>query len=111
MIVSQSAGLVQNSLTNLWGVVAFCLPAIIMAIIVFAIGWIIGAILFRVVGQIVKVLRVDDALKAAGLNDAAKGAGINLDIGRFLGTLVKWVVMIVFLVASLEILGLRPVTE
>src|SRR3989344_1943422 len=111
MIVSQSADLVQGSLTNLWGVVAFYLPAIIMAIIVFAIGWTIGAILFRVVGQIVKVLRGVDALKAAGLSDAAKGAGINLDIGRFLGTLVKWFVMIVFLVASLEILGLRQVTD
>ena len=111
MIVSQSANLIQSSLANLWGVVAFYLPAIIMAIIVFAIGWVVGAILFRVVEQIVKVLRVDDALKATGLNDAAKGAGFNLDIGRFLGTLVKWFVMIVFLVASLEILGLRQVTD
>lgn len=111
MIVSQSANLLQGSLTNLWGVVALYLPAIIMAILVFIIGWVVGTVLFRVVEQIVRVLRIDDALKAAGLNDAAKGAGINLDIGRFLGTLVKWFIMIVFLVASLEILGLRQVTD
>ncbi|MDP2703786.1 MAG: hypothetical protein Q8P01_01010 [bacterium] len=111
MIVSQSASLVQGSLTNLWGVVALYLPAIIMAVLVFVIGWVVGIVLFRVVEQIVRVLRIDDALKAAGLNDAAKGAGINLDIGRFLGTLVKWFVMVVFLVASLEILGLRQVTD
>src|SRR3990167_1349535 len=111
MIVSQSANLVQGSLTNLWAVVGLYLPAIIMAVLVFIIGWIVGAVLFRVVEQIVKVLRIDDALKAAGLNEAAKGAGFNLDIGRFLGTLVKWFVMIVFLVASLEILGLRQVTD
>ncbi|MDO8522564.1 MAG: hypothetical protein Q7S08_04795 [bacterium] len=111
MIVSQSADLVQGSLTNLWGVVALYLPAIIMAVIVFVIGWVVGIVLFRIVEQIVKVLRVDDALRAAGLNDAAKEAGFSLDIGCFLGTLVKWFVMIVFLVASLEILGLRQVTD
>jgi hypothetical protein len=111
MIVSQSADLVQSSLSSLWGVVALYVPAIIMAILVFVIGWVVGVVLSRAVGQIVRVLRIDDALKATGLNDVAKEAGFHLDIGRFLGVLVKWFVMIVFLVASLEILGLRQVTD
>src|SRR3989338_7200938 len=111
MIVSQSANLVQGSLSSLWGVVASYLPAIIMAVVVFVIGWVIGVILYRVVEQIVRVLRIDDALKATGVNETAKEARFNLDIGRFLGTLVKWFVIIVFLVASLEILGLRQVTD
>jgi hypothetical protein len=58
----------------------------------------------------VKVLRIDDALKAAGLNEAAKEAGFTLDVGRFLGTLVMWFMVLVFLVASLGILGLNNVT-
>ncbi len=111
MIVSQSANVVQGSLTGLWAVVVQYLPAIILAVVVFVIGWVVGVILYRIVEQIVKVLRIDDALKAAGMNEAAKEAGFNLDIGRFLATLVKWFVMIVFLVASLEILGLRQVTD
>jgi hypothetical protein len=110
MIVSQSADVVQTSLQNMWWVVAQYLPAIIVAVIVFIIGWVVGVILFRVVEQIVRVLRIDDALKAAGVNEAAKGAGFSLDIGRFLATLIKWFVMIVFLVASLDILGLNRVT-
>ncbi|MEK7106610.1 MAG: hypothetical protein AAB899_00285 [Patescibacteria group bacterium] len=110
MIVTQSAGVVQASLQNLWWVVVQYLPAILMAVVVFVIGWIVGVILFRVVEQIIKVLRVDDALKATGVNEAAKSAGFNLDIGRFLATLVKWFVIIVFLMASLDILGLSRVT-
>lgn len=110
MIVTQSANVVQNSFTDLWLTVMGALPQILAAIIVFIIGWIIGTILYRVVVEVVKVLRIDDALKAAGLNDAAKGAGFTLDIGRFLGTLVMWFVVIVFLVASLDILGLNRVT-
>ena len=110
MLVTQSADVVQSSFTSLWFTVVQYLPAILAAVIVFVIGWIIGVILYRIVVEIVKVLRIDDALRAAGLNEAAKEAGFNLDIGRFLGTLVMWFVVIAFLMASLAILGLNTVT-
>src|SRR3990167_8798977 len=110
MIVSQSAGAVQGSFNDLWYTVSQYLPAILAAVIVFVIGWIIAVTLCRVVVEVVRVLRIDDALKSAGMNDAAKSAGFGLDIGRFLGTLVQWFVILVFLVASLEILGLTRVT-
>src|SRR3989338_609601 len=110
MIVSQSAGAIQGSFYELWFTVAEYLPAILAAVVVFVIGWIVGIILYRVVLELVRVLRIDDALKAAGMNDAAKSAGFTLDVGRFLGTLVQWFVILVFLVASLEILGLTRVT-
>lgn len=110
MIVTQSADVVQTSFAALWYTVVQYLPAIIAAVIVFIIGWIIGVILYRIVVEVVKVLRVDDALRAAGLNEAAKDAGFTLDIGKFLGSLVMWFVVLVFLVASLEILGLSRVT-
>jgi hypothetical protein len=60
--------------------------------------------------EVVKVLKIDDGLRAAGMHDAAKQAGFNLDIGRFLGTLVEWFIILVFLVASFDILGLTRVT-
>ncbi|MEK7134059.1 MAG: hypothetical protein AAB804_03230 [Patescibacteria group bacterium] len=110
MIVTQSADVVQASFTGLWLTVVQYLPAILAAVIIFIIGWIIGVILYRIVVEVVKVLRIDDALKAAGLNEAAKDAGFSLDVGRFLGTLVMWFIVLVFLVASLDILGLNRVT-
>jgi len=110
MIVTQSADVVQTSFNALWYTVVQYLPAILAAVIIFIIGWIIGVILYRVVIEVVKVLRIDDALKAAGLNEAAKDAGFSLDIGKFLGSLVMWFIVLVFLVASLEILGLSRVT-
>ena len=110
MIVSQSAVAIQGSFYELWFTVAEYLPAILAAVVVFVIGWIVGIILYRVVLELVRVLRIDDALKAAGMNDAAKSAGFTLDVGRFLGTLVEWFVILVFLVAALDILGLTRVT-
>lgn len=110
MIVSESANLLQQSFAELWLVVVQALPQIIVAVIVFILGWVIAAVLYRVVDQVVKILRVDDALKAAGLNEMARDAGFNLNIGAFLGILVQWFVIIVFLVAALEIIGLNAVT-
>lgn len=110
MIVTQSADVVQASFTGLWLTVIQYLPSILAAVVVFIIGWIIGVILYRIVVEVVKVLRLDEAMKVAGLNEAAKEAGFTLDIGRFLGTLVMWFVILVFLVASLDILSLDRVT-
>ncbi len=110
MIVTQSAVQLQNSFQSLWYTVAQVLPPLIAAVAIFAIGWIVGMILARIVEQIAEVLRIDDALKAAGVDDAAREAGFSLNAGRFLGVLVQWFVVIVFLMTSLEILGFQRVT-
>ncbi len=110
MIVSQSADVLQASFADLWYTVTQFLPQLLAAIVIFIIGWIVGIVLYRVVEQVVKVLRVDDALKAAGLSEAAREAGFNLNVGMLLGTLVQWFIVIVFLVTSLEVLGLSRVT-
>jgi hypothetical protein len=110
MIFTQSANAVQGSFYDLWFTVAIYLPRILAAVVVFLVGWIIATILYRIVVEVVKVLKVDDAMKGAGLHDAAKEAGFKLDIGIFLGTLVMWFTALVFLVASLEILGFSVVT-
>src|SRR3989338_3652323 len=110
MIVTQSANAVQGSFYEMWFTAAQFLPAILAAVIVFVIGWIVGVILYRVVVEVVRVLRLDEALKSAGVNEVARNAGFNLDVGRFLGTLVEWFVIIVFLVAALDILGLTRAT-
>lgn len=110
MIVSQSAGAVQGSLGDLWFIVLQYVPAIIAAVIVLIVGWIIGVILYRLIVEVVKILRIDDIMRSGGLTEAAKDIGFKLDTGKFLGTLVMWFVILGFLGASLEILGLTTVT-
>ncbi len=110
MILMQSADAVQGSFNDLWYTVALYLPRILAAVIVFIIGWIVATILYRIVIEVVKVLKVDEALKSAGVHEVAKDAGFNLDAGKFLATLVMWFVVLVFLVSSLQILGLTTVT-
>lgn len=110
MLIQTWADVLTKSFQDLWiGIVNF-IPNIVVAVIIFILGWLIGAALGRVVAQIIKSLKVDSALKATGLNDAVERAGFTLDSGAFLGALVKWFFVVVFLVASLEVLGLTQVT-
>ena len=110
MIFTQSSDAVQGSFYDIWYTVAMYMPRILAAVIVFLIGWIVATILYRIVVEVAKVLKIDDALKHAGLHEAAKEAGFKLDAGAFIATLIMWFVALVFLVASLEILGLSVVT-
>lgn len=110
MIVQTWLDVVRESFYGLlYGVVNF-IPALLFAIIIFIIGWVIGVWLGWVVDQVVRTVRVDHALKSAGVDDIVSRAGYTLDSGVFLGALVKWFVILVFLMASLQILGLTAVT-
>src|SRR5258708_353403 len=88
------------SLQSVWyGVVTF-VPTLLLAIIVFAIGWVLAALIEKLVESIFRSLKVDAALRSAGLEDVVKRAGHNLNSGMFVGALVKWFVIIVFLMAA-----------
>lgn len=109
MLIDRWTVVVTQSLQDLWrGAISF-LPNIIWALVIFILGWIVGAVLGRIVAQIVKSLRVDNALRSAGVDDVVSRAGFDLDSGAFLGGLVKWFIIIVFLVAALDLLELHQV--
>jgi hypothetical protein len=109
MLLTTWTEVLQQSFQDLWiGIVEY-VPNLIVALIIFAIGWIIGSVLGRVITQIVGSLKIDNALRSAGLEDVFNRAGFSLNSGSFLGGLVKWFVIVVFLVASLEVLGLNQV--
>jgi hypothetical protein len=109
MLLQTWTEVLQQSFQDLWiGIVEY-VPSLIVAAIIFVIGWIIGSVLGRVVNQIVGSLKVDNALRSAGLEDTFNRAGFSINSGAFLGGLVKWFIVIVFLVASLDVLGLNQV--
>ena len=91
------------------GVVEF-LPKLVIALVIFVVGWAIGSLLGQVVNQIIKSLKIDNLLRSAKVDEVLKRGGFNLDSGRFVGDLVEWFIIVVFLVASLDVLGLTQVT-
>lgn len=109
MVFTTWADVLSRSFQNIFYDLASFVPNLIIAIVIFIVGWLVGAGLGRVVAQVVDSLRIDQALKPTGIERALSRAGFQLSSGRFLGFLVKWFFIIVFLVASLEVLGLTTV--
>jgi len=85
------------------------LPNLIVAIVVVILGWIIGAALSKVVEQIFRSLKIDKVLSSAGLEELVSKTGFSLNSGKFIGELIKWFVIVVFLVTAFDILGLSQV--
>jgi hypothetical protein len=108
--INQWADVLQNSFQEVLGGVLEVLPNIVIAILVILLGWIIGAALSKVVSQIFKSLKIDKALSASGLDELVEKGGFKLDSGKFVGELVNWFVIVVFLISALDILGLEQVT-
>lgn len=96
----------QNALYT----VALYIPRLVAAVIVFLIGWIVAVMLGKAVAQIIKALKIDQVLERLDVHHALDRAGMKLNSGAFIGGLVKWFLIVVFLLASINILNLGDVS-
>lgn len=111
MLVQTWTEVLALSFRELWGGVLAFVPQLVVALVVFIIGWIIAVALGKVVEQIIKAIKVDMALRSLGVEEAVSRAGMKLDSGAFIGGLVRWFFILVFLFAAIDVLGLTQVTE
>ncbi|NVN96891.1 hypothetical protein HXX01_01450 [Candidatus Nomurabacteria bacterium] len=112
MTFLENLGLVfQGSLLDLWyGFINF-VPGLILAIILFIVGWVVGSVLGRAIAQGITALKIDSLFESAGAEEIMTRMGVKLSIGKFFGIIVKWFIIIVFLMASLQIVGLTQVND
>ena len=104
-MVSQWSSITLTSLQNLWrGFIGF-LPELAGALIVFVVGWFIAVWLGKLVAEILKRIRFDSVFEKTKWDEALDRAEFKMKVSDFLGSVVKWVLMIVFLLAAVEILG------
>jgi small-conductance mechanosensitive channel len=111
MYLNTWADVLNQSFQTLFTGLVQYLPNIVIAIIIFIVGWLVGVGLGRVVKQVIDAIRVDHALRSTGIERVLARAGYKLSSGAFLGALVEWFFIIVFLVASLDVLGLKTVND
>jgi len=99
------------SLQNLWwGFVQF-VPSFVVAVVFFIIGWVLGNVLAKALEQVFRSLKVDNLLRSIGVENFFRKAGMNLNSGYFIGQVVKWFVIVVFLIPSLDLVGLNSIRD
>jgi len=100
-----------EKLQDLWGGFLEFIPNLLAAIIVFVIGWIIASGVGKLVSGILSRLKFNCLFGGPGWQEAMQKADLKADPAGFIGAIVKWVLVIVFLLAAVEIIGLDQFAE
>jgi hypothetical protein len=109
MVLQTWGNTISGAFQGIWSGTVDFLPNLVAALVIFIIGWIIAALVGKLIAHLIRAIKLDTALEQAGFGAVVKRAGINLDSGAFIGGLVKWFIIVAFLVASFEVLGLNQV--
>jgi hypothetical protein len=90
---------------NVWqGTVEF-LPKLIIGLVVFILGWLISSGIGKIVARILRQISFDKIFERSGWRQALEGADIKVSPSEFVGAIIKWILVIVFLMVFVEILG------
>jgi len=100
-----------NALQGLWQGFLNFIPNLLIAIIIFVIGWFIAGGIGRLIAGILVGLKFNRLFESAGWKEALEKAELKIDPAGFIGAICKWVLVIVFLLASVEILGLTEFAD
>ncbi len=101
------ADVFTSSLQNVWLGFANFVPNLIVAILIFVLAWVLGSLLGRAVKELFATIKLDKLLASVGFDDMAKKAGVNFSAAAFLGAVVRWFIIVVGLIVSLDIINLR----
>ena len=101
----------NSSLQQLWAGFIIFAPKLIVAILFFIIGWVLGTIIAKALEQVFSALKIDKLFSSIGADNFIRKAGMSLDTGYFIGQVVKWFVIVVFLLPSLNLVGLDSIKD
>ncbi len=105
-MVSELLENVFEDLGVLWTGFLEFIPSLIVALIVFIIGWFIALAIGRVVSEILIRIRFNELFERTDWKQALDKAKLTVNPAEFLGAIVKWILVIVVLMITVEILGL-----
>ena len=92
------------------GIIGF-IPSFLGAIIIFLLGLIIAGWLKTLIIKLLNLAKITGHFKNVSLNEFLKNAQITQKVEVVIGEIVRWLVIILFFVASINILGLSAVSD
>ena len=98
------------SLQSLWWNFIQFAPRLIVAVVFFVVGWLLGSLIAKAIEQVFSSLKIDSLFRSIGTEGFLRKAGVSLNTGYFVGEVVKWFVVVVFLLPSLNLVGLTDVS-
>lgn len=96
-----------TALQDTWRGFLIFLPKLIGSLVVLIIGWLIANGIGRLVSEILKKLKFNNIFERTGWRGALIKADLEVDPADFVGAVAKWMLVIVFLLASVQILEFK----
>lgn len=96
-----------TTLQSAWQGFLLFLPKLIGAIIVFVIGWLISVLIGKVITEILNRIKLNKIFERTGWQEAFEKAELKINPSEFIGAICKWILVIVFLLAAVDILELK----
>lgn len=105
----------ENSLTfafnqMLVGIVSF-IPSLLGAIVLFLFGLILAGWLKTLTIKLVNLTKLGGIIKNTAFNEFLKNAQMTQKIEVVIGEIIHWIIIILFFIASINVLGLTSVSE
>lgn len=85
------------------------LPAVIWGVVVFFVGWFIAKKIAKIIKTVLDRIRLNQMLKTLGWEDFFDRYDTKLDMSGFIGSIIAFFFIIVFLSISFEIIGLTQI--
>ena len=98
---------VTEALRNLLGF----LPALLGAILVLVLGWIISGLLAGLIERGLKLLGFEHAANSTGINGFIERAGSGWSASRVVAEIAKWFIRLLAIQAAAQILGMERISE
>ncbi|MDQ5889959.1 MAG: hypothetical protein QG609_452 [Patescibacteria group bacterium] len=111
MLLQEWSDVLAQSFRDLWIDIISYTPNILISIIIFMVGWVFASLLGKWISTLIRTVKVDDVLQSIGIQDLVNRAGYRLDAGAFIGAMVKLFIIVVFLIAALDVLGLEQINQ
>jgi len=110
-MINQIANSTSDAFLTVWEGVVGLVPAFLAALIIFIIGWFFSIGIGKLVTEILRKLKFNNIFKNTGWQNAFKKADIEVDPSQFIGVITKWILVIVFLMISSDIIGWGTFTD
>ncbi|MBN1756580.1 hypothetical protein JW877_10280 [bacterium] len=109
--VSEGLTILQDTLAGFFEKVVIWLPALLGAIIVMLLGLLMAKVGAALVLKVLRWIKLEKFVEKTPFRRIAKAIGYKKDVLELISKLVYWTILLIFLSASCNIIGLNEVAE
>lgn len=104
-------GAITSALGSLGERLIAFLPSFLAALIIFLAGWVVAIAVGKLVEKFLQTLRIDKMAAQLGFDGKiVEESSFTFSLSELVGGLVKWFLILSFLMASTDVLGLKQVS-